>query len=123
MGAKHYWKCLMTSTKITASAATDAINIPDYYTKFQLKVVASAKSGTSPTLDVKPQISLDGTNYADTTKMGDTSSIGIKQLTTDGQNSLFFEAVAKKMRAYLTLGGSDTPYFTCSVWLGMIGHT
>ncbi len=65
----------------------------------------TAVSGTSPTLDVKFQESMDGTNWID------IPSAAFAQATATGLKRLEFSTLAPYIRAVYTIAGT-TPSFT-----------
>ena len=72
-----------------------------------VEAVASAKTGTSPTLTVLVEDSLDGTNFY---------TLGtLTVLTDNGVQMARYAGFGKYARVTATIGGSNTPGYTYAV--------
>lgn len=79
------------------------------YTKLRTELRVTAASGTTPTLDVKLQDTMDGTNYNDIT------GGAFAQKTTTGAEVINVTSLfANQLRVLYTIGGT-TPSFTFTV--------
>jgi hypothetical protein len=91
---------------INASANSAAKIRPNYCRGVVLHVnAASAPTGTSPTLDMVLQSSMDGTNWADAATVPQFTASGVKRVEV---------RVAGEMqwRVKKTIGGTASPTFT-----------
>lgn len=98
---------MVTSAARTASGDSGAFTRPKAVTAFRAQLDVTAASGTTPTLDVVIEDSLDGTNW---------NTVGtFTQKTTTGRQVVNLELpVSNVLRARWTIGGT-TPSFTFSV--------
>jgi hypothetical protein len=101
------------SAKVLAAGTvySDVLDLAtmDGLTGIESNVKVTAKSGTSPTLDVTMQYSFDGTNWVDHTTYTQFTDVGaaVKTATIFG--------IAHRLK--LVVGGSDTPTVTCDYHL------
>lgn len=102
-----------TLTVLPSAARTtsgnQAVNVDDLGNNVCVQVVVSAASGTTPTLDISVEWSMDGTNYSpaatpDTFTQITTTTSVVKTFTTKGP----------LYRIVYAIGGT-TPSFTFSV--------
>jgi len=95
------------SAAVGTTAAGTGVDLRRYR-EIAVILRVTAVSGTSPTLDLKYQVSYDGTNYTDigtSHTQATGATIEYKYLTLFGSY----------VRAYATIGGTNTPLVTFSV--------
>lgn len=95
---------LFASQARTASANSNAEDVSGFETLLAILNVTAA-SGTTPTLDVKFQESMDAVTWVD------IPSAAFTQTTAAAVKSLLFSSRAQYIRAVATIGGT-TPSFT-----------
>jgi hypothetical protein len=104
-------------TSGTALTYTDGVDVSGYEEALVF-LNATAKTGTSPTLDVKIQGSWDGTTYCDFPTAAAASSpcaFAFAQLTTTGTSMLRISNFGKFIRLAYQVGGTGTPTYTFEV--------
>lgn len=111
MSTKNRWAktrsvTLQSSVTKTATFNSASVEIGDQSTA-RLDLVVSAASGTTPTLDVKLQTSVDGSTWVD------VASFAQQTTTTAGVHKVF-TGLDRFVRIVATIGGT-TPSFTYAV--------
>jgi hypothetical protein len=96
----------LASTARTASGTGTAFDTEDVV-NIEGTLVVSASGGTSPTLDVRLETSVDGTNY-------DTVAAFPQQTGAQTGRGKAFAGLGRKCRWAWTVTGT-TPSFTCSI--------
>jgi hypothetical protein len=106
---------LLAAAARTATGTGTAVDMRDYTGIGHLLFNCSASaSGTNPTIDAKLRHSTDGTTWADVTGTAFdqvTSTGGLQQLTVD------CDQLRRYAEGYVTVGGTATPLFYCSMEL------
>lgn len=103
---------LYSTAGVTATVNGSAFTVPTWAKACNARLHAVKNSGTTPTLDVKVQHSLDGTTWFDEltfTQVTTGTSDQIQHVNTASTRQLPF------VRAALTLGGT-TPNFDAAVY-------
>lgn len=95
----------VASAARTASGTGTAFNTEDA-TAFESTLTVSAASGTSPTLDVRLETTVDGTNYYTVASFG--------QKTTTATEARAFGPLGDTCRWAWTIGGTS-PSFTFAI--------
>lgn len=108
----HSVQTLDSFTSKTSTFAGNSFNV-EKFSKVSIFVTITSVSGTSPTLNVKVQISHDGSNWYDANYINSSTQIAFTQFTAVGQQVRTFEVHAKYLRLYYTIGGTS-PSFTGS---------
>ncbi len=111
------------SAAIGATAAGPWVEAGPTAKGVRLFVVVSAKSGTSPTLDIKVQVRDPETRDAvdlDSCALAQFTDTGSKHLTiypgiAETANVSVSDHIGQEWRLYYTVGGSATPTMTFSV--------
>lgn len=104
----NYWDVTLASSAArTTSDSGSADTLPTTARKLRFQLDVTAASGTSPTLDVVIEDSIDGTNYNTVGTFSQSTAAGRK--TVDVTSPF-----ARQIRARWTIAGT-TPSFTFSV--------
>lgn len=116
MGTKKVLN-LLTSASVTASADATAVALPGNFSRWVVTTSLGTVTGTSPTLDITIQHSIDGTNWI--------TLIAVTQRTAAHASTVLhtFAAAATDylkpllpyVRASYTIGGTNTPTFNTVV--------
>lgn len=105
------------STPLTATGNGTSFDIGSTINALTVEVIVSAKSGTSPTLDLKIQGSLDNSTWVDVVYFQQITAVGtyrrklhapyryFREVQTLGGTSPSFTT-----KAYFTVGGRDTKF-------------
>lgn len=101
------------SSARTATATSGAENSSNYNALYAVLDI-TAVSGTTPTLDVKFQTSVDGSVWVD------IASGAFSQKTATGTDKLEISGIARYLRVVATIGGT-TPSFTFSLKVSVKG--
>ncbi len=103
-----FLETLLASAQQDATAAAPLASGFGRADTLRAQIVVTAKEGTSPTLDVLIEDTLDGTNW---------NTIGtFAQLTDTGQEAINITApFSENIRVSWTIGGTATPKFTFEV--------
>jgi hypothetical protein len=97
---------ILPSIEISESQNTGVIDVSDLE-EIKIKIVASGKSGTNPTLDFTIKDSEDGSTF-------DTHT-AVSQITANGTTIVRLDKFTRFLRIDGVLGGSDTPKFTAVI--------
>jgi len=101
---------LVASAARTATGNSGAIAVGSGAANLELELVVSAASGTTPTLTLSIQWSVDGTNFGS----NDASADSFAQVTAAGSVVKSVPVRAPYMQLTWTIGGT-TPSFTFTV--------
>lgn len=103
---------LLASAARTASGNGSAVSGMSKYTKFAFELVVSAAAGTTPTLDVKVQHSIDGgTTWFDLVTFAQKTAAGSELKMEADVEGATAEVYGDDFRVTYTIGGT-TPSFT-----------
>lgn len=109
-------RTLVPSAARTTSGSAN-VNLPNDGQALIAQLEVTAHAGTTPTLDVKFQDSVDGTNYIDI-----PSAAFTQVTTTDGRTRLAITApFTGLLKVVWTIGGT-TPSYTFSVKARLVGE-
>lgn len=101
---------LKASGATTGSGQTTAFDVSEF-TEAVCTLNITAVSGTSPTLDVKGEISSDNSTFFAHKNQGSASQTVFTQKTATGKDSLTFNQLGRYFRFDYAIGGT-TPSFT-----------
>lgn len=104
---------ILASAARTTSSQTAALPGFGAADKLLLQLVITAVSGTTPTLDVVIEDTLDGTNWRNVATFPQKNSTTFA--ATNVQQVLPAAVFADRLRVRWTIGGTATPTFTFSV--------
>lgn len=115
MAGKGIERTLQASATKTATGSGSAVCGFGRYAKFSFELVVSAASGTTPTLDVTVQHSIDGgANWFTLVAFAQKTAAGSELKTESEVEAATAEAYGDCFRVIWTIGGT-TPSFTFSV--------
>lgn len=96
------------STALTATGSGTSFDLGAFINPMTAEVIVTAKSGTSPTLDVKIQGSTDNSTWVDV--------VVFKQISAVGTYRRKVLAPYRYWREYHTLGGTSPSFSTKIAW-------
>jgi len=113
---------LQSLTTITQTTTSTAVNIPTGTASrgLNIRLIATAVSGTSPTASFKIQESTDGTTYIDKVVLSNPAT-NVNSLTAAGQMHAVLQSDKAYVRLVSTIGGTNPVYsFKCEVMGALI---
>ena len=112
---------LQSLTTITATATATAVNIPTGTASrgLNVRLVATAVSGTSPTASFKIQESTDGTTYIDKLILTNPAN-NVNSLTAAGQMHGVLQSDKAYVRLVTTVGGTAPSFAFKGEFMGAL---
>jgi phage tail sheath gpL-like len=105
-----------TLTGGAAALYTDVFTMDEGLDECEIVLSITALGGTSPTVDVTPQVSYDGgVTWIDAEKE-DGTALAFPQKSATGNDQLYLKRAAKKVRGKIVLGGTS-PTVTGSIYM------
>lgn len=105
-----------TLTGGAAALYTDVFTMDEGLDECEVVLSITALGGTSPTVDVNPQVSYDGgVTWIDAEKE-DGTALAFSQKNATGNDQLYMKRAAKKNRCKIVLGGTS-PTVTGSIYM------
>ena len=104
---------LVTAASIIATAQSTAVAVPPNNNGWCISTSLGTVTGTSPTLDITIQHSIDGTNWATLTTVTQrvAGSASTVLLTFASTVTDYLKPILPYVRASYVIGGTSTPTF------------